>query len=71
MDICICFAAYTVYKELERWLKINKLELSPEKAINEIKEIRQLKYMLPKSKKIKTKILNPTQKQIQLLKLKI
>lgn len=68
---CICFAAYTVYKELERWLKINKLELSPEKAINEIKEIRQLKYMLPKSKKIKTKILNPTQKQIQLLKLKI
>lgn len=69
--ICICFAAYTVYKELERWLKINKLELSPEKAINEIKEIRQLKYMLPKSKKIKTKILNPTQKQIQLLKLKI
>jgi len=69
--ICICFAAYTVYKELERWLKINKIELSPEKAINEIKEIRQLKYILPKSKKIKTKILNPTQKQIQLLKLKI
>jgi len=69
--ICICFAAYTVYKELERWLKINKIELSPEKAINEIKEIRQLKYILSKSKKIKTKILNPTQKQIQLLKLKI
>jgi transposase len=69
--ICICFAAYSVYKELERLLGLNKINISPEKAINEIKEIRQLRYILPKSSIVKTKILNPTQKQTQLLEMKI
>lgn len=65
--ICLCFAAYTVYKELERLLIINQIRLSPEKAINEIKEIKQLKYTLPKSKETKTKILKPSQVQEWLL----
>lgn len=69
--ICVCFAAYSVYKELERLLNLNKIELSAEKAINEIKEIRQLRYILPKSQKVKTKILNPTQRQTQLIEMKI
>ena len=69
--ICICFAAYSVYKELERLLNLNKINLSPEKAINEIKEIRQLTYILPKSQIVKTKILNPTSRQTQLLEMKI
>lgn len=69
--ICICFAAYAVYKELELSLKANKIDLSPEKAINIIKEIKQLRYILPKSQKVKTKILQPTDKQIQLLSMKI
>jgi len=69
--ICICFSAYTVYKELERLLRLNNIDLSPEKAINVIKEIRQLRYVLPKSKQVKTKILQPTDKQEQLLKMKI
>ena len=69
--ICICFTAYAIYKELERLLNKNNIHLSPEKAINEIKEIRQLQYVLPKSKQIKTKILKPTEKQDQLLKMKI
>lgn len=69
--ICVCFAAYSIYKELERLLDLNKINLSPEKAINEIKEIRQLRYILPKSQLVKTKILNPTQKQTQLLEMKI
>jgi transposase len=69
--ICVCFAAYSVYKELERLLKLNKIEMSPEKAINEIKEIRQLRYILPKSQMVKIKILNPTQRQTQLLEMKI
>ena len=34
--LCICFAAYAVYKELERVLKKNGIDISPEKAINEI-----------------------------------
>jgi len=69
--ICICFVAYSVYKELERLLKLNKIDLSPEKAINQIKEIRQLRYVLPKSQRMKTKILNPTFIQTQLLEMKI
>ena len=69
--ICICFSAYAIYKELERLLKKNSIDLSPEKAINEIKEIRQLKYILPKSKLFKTKILQPTQSQSKLLDMKI
>lgn len=69
--ICICFAAYAIYKELERLLKKNLLTLSPEKAIDAIKEIRQLKYTLPKSKQIKIKILQPTQIQLKLLEMKI
>lgn len=69
--ICICFAAYAVYKELERQLKKNNIELSPEKAIEEIKEIRQLKYILPKSKEVKKKILKPTLAQEVLLKMNL
>jgi len=69
--ICICFSAYAVYKELERLLKKNNIDLSPEKAINEIKEIRQLRYILPKSKQFKTKILQPTESQMQLLEIEI
>jgi len=69
--ICICFSAYAVYKELERVLKKNCIDLSPEKAINEIKEIRQLQYILPKSQLIKTKILQPTERQAKLLDMKI
>lgn len=69
--ICICFSAYSVYKELERVLQLNEIDLSPEKAINEIKEIRQLKYILPKSQQVKIKILQPTEMQSLLLSLKI
>lgn len=68
--ICICFSAYAIYKELERLLKTNNIELSPEKAINEIKEIKQLRYILPKSLQIKTKILKPSDKQVQLINMK-
>lgn len=69
--ICICFVAYAIYKELERLLNVNKIELSPEKALKQINEIRQLKYMLPISKQVKTKILNPTKIQSKLINMKI
>jgi len=69
--ICICFTAYAIYKELERLLKKNQIELSAEKAIEQIKEIRQLWYVLPKSRQVKTKILKPTETQSLLLNLKI
>ena len=69
--ICICFTAYAIYKELERLLKKNKIDLSAEKAIDQIKEIRQLRYILPKSQQMKTKILQPTEMQSRLLDMKI
>jgi transposase len=69
--ICICFTAYAIYKELERLLKANKIDISVEKAIEQIREIRQLKYTLPKSRLIKIKILQPTEMQELLLNMKI
>lgn len=69
--ICLCFAAYTVYKELERLLVLNQIKLSPEKAIKEIKSIKQLKYTLPKSKETKTKILKPSLVQQSILNMEI
>ena len=69
--ICICFTAYAIYKELERLLNVNNIELSAEKTIGHIREIRQLCYTLPKSRHVKTKILQPTEVQARLLEMKI
>jgi transposase len=69
--LCICFSAYAVYKELERILAKNNIAMSPEKAINEIKEIRQLRYVLPKSGHVKTKLLKLTASQSQLMNMEI
>jgi hypothetical protein len=68
--LCICFSAYAVYKEPERIIAKNKIAMSPEKAINEIKDIRQLRYKLPRSGQMKTKLLNPNDSQSQLLNMK-
>lgn len=69
--ICICFTAYMIYKELERLLMANNIKLSPEKALDQIKDIKQLKYMLPKTKQVKTKILKPSEEQKALLNMAI
>lgn len=68
--ICICFSAYAIYKELERMLMKNHIMMSPEKAINEMKEIRQLKYILPESRQVKTKMLKLLDTQSRLVKMK-
>jgi len=67
--ICICFMAYTLYKELERRLILNKTKISIETAIKEIKDILQISYTLPKSKVQKTKLLKLTETKKQILKL--
>jgi hypothetical protein len=69
--ICICFSAYAVYKELERLLAKNNIAMSPEKAITEIKEIRQLQYTLPKSRQVKTKLLKLNEAQTQLMNMNL
>lgn len=67
--ICICFMAYTLYKELERRLQVNKINISIESAIKEIKDILQISYTLPKSKTRKTKLLKLTETKAKILKL--
>ena len=49
--LCIAFAAYAVYKELERLLDINKIGISPAKAIELSKTIFQITFLLPDSEK--------------------
>lgn len=48
--ICIAFAAYKVYKELERQIKEKKARLSVEKAIEIAKTIYALKIITPLNK---------------------
>ena len=67
--ICICFTAYSIYKELERLLIKNNITILPEKALAELNDIRQLTYMLPKSSQIKTKLLRLNEYQHNLLKM--
>lgn len=67
--ICICFMAYALYKELERKLYESKANISIESAINEIKDILQVSYTLPKSKIRKTKLLRLTEDKAKILKI--
>lgn len=67
----ICFAAYAIYKELERIIKKNEIEISVQKAIEILREVQEITYQLPKSKQIKSHILNPTSIQNRLLTMKI
>lgn len=55
--ICISFAAYKVYKELERQLALKKSDLSPEKAIDIAKTIFAIKIVHPISQETFTKTL--------------
>lgn len=53
--ICIAFTAYTIYKELERLLEINKIGFSAKRAIELTQNMYQIAYTLPESKKQKIK----------------
>ena len=64
--ICISFAAYKVYKELERQLKVKGSSLSPEKAIEIAKTIYVIRIVTPLSQETlnQTLILNDDQKYL-------
>jgi transposase len=47
--ICLSFVAYTIYKELERVLKIEKYPLSIEKAAELTHNMYQMEIILPES----------------------
>ena len=60
--VCICFVAYKVYKELERMLKTNKINLSVNKVLDIAKTITTVKVKLQQSKETITKTMLITQK---------
>ena len=45
--VCIYFMAYQVYKELERTLKLNDVELSVDKVLAIAKTVTTIKIKLP------------------------
>jgi len=64
--ICISFTAYTIYKELERALKLEKSELSVKKSAELTQNMYQVKFTLPESKHTKSKLLRMDDLQSEL-----
>jgi transposase len=65
--ICISFVAYTIYKELERVLKLEQYQLSVEKAAEITHNMYQLQILLPESLQYKTLLLKMDNLQSQLI----
>lgn len=55
--VCIAFAAYTIYKELERLLKARGVPMSPARAAELTHTIYELEYTLPGSGEAKRQLL--------------
>ena len=53
--VCICFVAYKVYKELERILKLSRINLSVDKVFNIAKTINTIRIKLPRNKQVLSK----------------
>ena len=62
--ICICFIAYKVYKELERLISINKIDMSVDQVLDIAKTITTIKIKLPKNGTFFTKTLFLTEKHL-------
>ena len=45
--LCICFVAYKVYKELERTLRLMKIDMSVDKVLLIAKTIPTIRFRLP------------------------
>lgn len=67
--VCISFAAYKIYKELERQLRVKKSDMSPEQAIEIAKSIYAIRVHTPNTNQTITKVLYLTEKQQELAKL--
>lgn len=62
--ICICFIAYKVYKQLERLISINKIDMSVDHVLDIAKTITTIKIKLPKNGTFFTKTLFLTEKYL-------
>ena len=67
--ICICFIAYKVYKELERLISINKIDMSVDQVLDIAKTITTIKIKLPKNGTFFTKTLFLTEKHLAIKQL--
>ena len=67
--ICLSFVAYTIYKELERLLKVNNLNISITEAIELLETIYEIDFILPQSGKKEKRFVNLTEKQSSILNL--
>jgi hypothetical protein len=64
--ICISFTAYTIFKELERALKLEKSKLSVKKSAELTQNMYQVEFTLPESKHTKSKLLRMDDLQSEL-----
>lgn len=67
--ICLSFVAYTIYKELERVLKIEKYQLSVEKAAELTHNMYQMEITLPESLHYTKVLLKMDENQNQLIQI--
>lgn len=67
--ICISFAAYSIYKELERVLHKEKSALTIERSADLTHNMYQINYTLPESKQSKSKLLNMDDEQAELYRI--
>ena len=67
--ICISFAAYSIYKELERLLYKEKSTLSIERAAELTHNMYQINYILPESKQLKSILLSMDDEQAELYRI--
>ncbi len=67
--ICISFAAYSIYKELERILYKEKSKLSIEKAKEMTQNMYEITHTLPESKHTKSKLLKMDDLQAELFQI--
>jgi transposase len=67
--VCICFVAYKVYKELERVLKTNGINLSVDKVVAIAKTITTIKVNMPHNDTTYTKTMLITNKHKLIAKL--
>jgi transposase len=61
--ICISFVAYAIWKELERLLKLDGIEMSPTRASELARNMYELEYILPHSKQNKRQLLKMDDEQ--------
>lgn len=62
--ICICFIAYKVYKELERLIGINKIDMSVDHVLDAAKTIITIRIKMPENGTYFTKTLFLTEKHL-------